>query len=240
VARPGRPPEPPAAAAFVRAQTRPGATALVPEVRLHLADEAFGLWGRTEEEAGQADLPPPFWAFAWAGGQAVARHVLDHPDLVAGRSVLDLASGSGLVAIAAARAGAAAVTVSEVDRFALAAIALNAEANGVTLAGTLGDVLEGDGGAARVVLAGDVFYEQPMAGRVLPFLERAAARGAVVLVGDPGRAHLPRHRLEALATYEVEGTLAVEGADVMRATVWRPTRRADRLLTPGGDPASIR
>jgi predicted nicotinamide N-methyase len=212
----------PAAADLVRAQTRLGATALVPEVRLHLAEEAFGLWGRTEEEAGRAGLPPPFWAFAWAGGQAVARHVLDNPALVAGRSVLDLASGSGLVAIAAALAGAAAVTVSEIDRFALAAIGLNAEANGVVLAGEVGDVLAGDGEGAEVVLAGDVFYEQPMAGRVLPCLERALARGALVLAGDPGRAYLPRHRFEALATYDVAGTRAVEGSDLMRATVWRP------------------
>jgi predicted nicotinamide N-methyase len=209
-------------AAFVRAHTRLDATPLVPEVRLHLAGEAFGLWRRTEEAAGRTDLPPPFWAFAWAGGQAVARHVLDHPGLVAGRRVLDLASGSGLLAIAAARAGAAGVAVSEVDPFALAAIALNAEANGVALAGVLGDVLEGDCEGAEVVLAGDVFYERPMAGRVLPCLERASARGALVLVGDPGRAYLPRRRFEAVATYEVPGTAPVEGADVLGATVWRP------------------
>jgi predicted nicotinamide N-methyase len=209
-------------AAFVRAHTRLDATPLLPEVRLHLAGEAFGLWGRTEEAAGRNDLPPPFWAFAWAGGQALARHVLDHPGLVAGRRVLDLASGSGLLAIAAARAGAADVAVSEVDPFALAALALNAQANGVALAGVLGDVLEGDGEGADVLLAGDVFYERAMAERVLPCLERASARGALVLVGDPGRAYLPRHRFEAVATYQVSGTGPVEGSNVLEATVWRP------------------
>ena len=208
--------------AFVRANTRLVAPPHVPEVRLHLADEALGLWKKTEELLARTGLPLPFWAFAWAGGQALARYLLDHPDLVACRSVFDLASGSGLVAIAAARAGAAAVTASEVDQLAIAAIALNAETNDVVVSCTRGDALDGDGAGAEVVLAGDVFYERPMADRVLPFLERARARGASVLIGDPGRAYLPRTRFEALATYEVPVTRATEDAEVKQTTVWQP------------------
>jgi predicted nicotinamide N-methyase len=194
----------------------------VPEVRLHLADEAFGLWQKTEELLGRTGLPLPFWAFAWAGGQALARYLLDHPDLVAGRRVFDLASGSGLVAIAAASAGAAAVTASEVDQLAVAAIALNAEANDVIVSCARGDALDGDGAGAEIVLAGDVFYERPMAGRVLPFLERARARGASVLIGDPGRTCLPPSRFEALATYEVPVTRATEDTELKLTTVWQP------------------
>jgi predicted nicotinamide N-methyase len=209
-------------AAFVRANTRLVATPFVPEVRLHLADEVFGLWERIEATVGPPESPLPFWAFAWAGGQALARYVLDHPDLVRGRRVLDVGSGSGLVAIAAAKAGTAAVTASEVDRFARAAIALNAEANGVVVAGLLEDILDGDGEGAEVVLGADLFYAAPLAERVVPFLERARARGATVLVGDPGRAHLPRARFEALATYEVPVMRGLEDAKVKPAMVWRP------------------
>lgn len=194
----------------------------MPEVRLHLAEDVFGLWTKTREELGGGDVPPPFWAFAWAGGQALARYVLDHPELVAGRSVFDLASGSGLVAIAAALAGAASVTASDVDRFAVAAVALNAAANRVEVAGTLVDGLDGDGAGAQVVLAGDVFYERGMADRVLAFLRRAAARGASVLVGDPGRDYLPRALFQALATYQVPMAPGLEDRDVKRTTVWRP------------------
>ncbi len=206
---------------FVLASTRLADTPAVPEIRLHLADDVIDLWERTQEALDCLSLPPPFWAFAWAGGQALARYLLDHPRVVAGRDVLDLASGSGLVAIAAAMAGAAAVTASDVDRFAVAAVALNAEANGVAVAGTLGDVLDGDGDGADLVLAGDVFYERSMAERVLGFLERARARGAGVLVGDVGRAFLPRHRFQALATYEIPIAGALEDPARNMTTVWR-------------------
>jgi predicted nicotinamide N-methyase len=209
---------------FVLANTRLAAVPSVPEIRLHLAEEPFGLWEKTERKLGGTGLPLPFWAFAWAGGVALARYVLDHPDVVAGRSVLDLASGSGLVAIAAAKAGAATVTANEVDGFARAAIALNVEANGVAVAGTFEDVLDGDGAGAEVVLAGDVFYERPMAERVRPFLERAWTRGAHVLVGDLGRAYLPSSGFEAIASYDVPVTRALEDAEVKRTTVWRPAR----------------
>jgi predicted nicotinamide N-methyase len=207
--------------AFVRAHTRLGPAPLVPEISLHLAPEPFGIWEQTEHALGCADQPPPFWAFAWAGGQALARYLLDHADAVAGRRVLDVGAGSGLVAIAAARAGAAPVAAAEVDKFAAAAIGLNARANGAAVTVTLADVLEGDGGAAEVVLAGDVWYEKAMAARFLAFLNRAAARGREVLVGDPGRAYLPRASLEPVAGYDVPVPRALEDADVKRTTVWR-------------------
>lgn len=212
----------PAETAFVLATTRVAAPARVPEVRLHLAEDAFALWRLVGAESELPDAPPPFWAFAWAGGQALARHVLDHPALVRGRHVLDLASGSGLVAIAAARAGAASVTASDVDPFALAAIGLNSELNGVEVARAPGDLLDGEAGEApaEVVLAGDVFYERSLADRMLPFLDRVRAKGAEVLIGDPSRDFLPRSRLEALATYEVPVTQDLEGTTSKRATVW--------------------
>ena len=214
--------------AFVRAHTRLTRVPYVPELRLHLAggatgetgemagemaDEVYGLW----ERAGRL----PFWAFAWAGGLALARHVLDHPCLVRDRTVLDLASGSGLVAIAAALAGASAVTAAEVDPLAAAAIALNAAANQAAVGVTLCDLLDGDGGEAEVVLAGDVFYEEPLARRVLPFLRRARARGARVLVGDPGRAYLPRGRFTAVACQTVPTSRCLEDAEVKQVTIWR-------------------
>jgi predicted nicotinamide N-methyase len=204
---------------FIRAHTHLDAPSAVPEVRLHLADEPIGLWQRTEEERG-GQLPPPFWAFAWAGGQALARYVLDHPDLVRGRVVCDLAAGSGLVAVAAALAGAAGVTAVEVDPLAVAAIAINAAANDVTVAVTLGDVLDGDAACAQVVLAGDVFYSRSMTERVVPFLQRARAGGARVLVGDPGRAYLPRGLFTAVGSYDIPVTQALESAEIKATTVW--------------------
>lgn len=206
--------------AFVLANTRLAAVPLAPEVRLHLADEAIELWQRTEAESGGQQLPPPFWAFAWAGGQALARHVLDHPELVRGRRVLDVAAGSGLVAIAAAKAGAAHVTAVEIDPLAVAAIGVNAAANGVEVVAELADVLPGDGGAAEVVLAGDVFYSREMTGQVLAFLRRVTARGAKVLVGDPGRAYLPRQDLSLVAVYDVPVPQTLEDTPVKRTTVW--------------------
>lgn len=205
-------------AAFILANTRLTSPPLVPEVRLHLAAEPFDLWRETERRYSPA---LPFWAFAWAGGLSLARYVLDHPSVVAGRRVLDLASGSGLVAIASARAGAAAVIASEVDRLAAAAIALNVAANGVTVADVIGDVCDADAADAEVVLAGDVFYERPMAERIASFIERARSHGATVLVGDPGRAYLPRGGLEPIATYDVPATGPLEDSDVTPTTVWR-------------------
>ena len=210
---------------FVRANTRLAPVPFVPELLLHQADEPIELWERTE--AGGAEQPPPFWAFAWAGGQALARHVLDEPELVAGRDVLDLATGSGLVAVAAARAGARSVTANDIDPLSLAAAEANASANGVKVALVEGDLLEKGYADAGVILAGDVFYSREMAARVLPFLRAAARRGALVLVGDPGRAYLPTEGMVRRATYEVPVVEVLESVPVRRTSVWQgvPTLR---------------
>jgi predicted nicotinamide N-methyase len=193
---------------------------LVPGIRLHLAEDPIVLQARLEAEAGRP-LPAPYWADAWVGGQALARYLLTHPSPVAGRRVLDVASGSGLAAVAAARAGAATVTANDIDPYALAAIALNAQANHVAVTTVPGDLLDGDGADAEVVLAGDVFYHRSMAGRMLKFLERSAARGAHVLVGDPGRTYLPHDRLTLLATYPVSMVGAPEDAEIDQAHVYQ-------------------
>ena len=201
----------------IRDWTTPGRPPLVPEVTLLLAENMHRTWSAIDEEA------PPFWAFAWVGGQALARHVLDHPDLVRGRRVLDLASGSGLVAIAALRAGATAAIASDTDARARAAIVLNAQANPVEI-DVVGDVLDADEPVdVDVVLAGDVFYEQPMARHVERFCDEAVAAGVDVVVGDPGREYLPRRRVTALGSYDVVGTLDLEGGETTRTTVYRFT-----------------
>lgn len=211
--------------AFIRAETRLRPVPLVPEVLLHVADEAVPIWHRTEEELGEMGLPPPFWAFAWAGGQALARHVLDHPETVRGRSVLDFASGSGLVGIAAMTAGATRATCADIDPFAVAAIALNGEANGVALSPVQDDLIGQDGGW-DTVLAGDIAYERDLSERVFAWLLALAGRGATVLIGDPGRTYLPRDRLERLAEYSVPVTRELEDMEIKRTAVWRP--RPDR------------
>lgn len=192
----------------------------VPEVLLHLADEAHDLWLRTEEELAEIGLPPPFWAFAWAGGQGLARYVLDNPGTVRGKRVLDFASGSGLVAIAAMKAGAKQVIAADIDSFCETAIALNLEANGVEAQFRGTDCVGTDDGW-DVLLAGDVFYDKTFADRLLPWFTSLKARGAEILVGDPGRAYLPRTGLEALAMYQVPVTRVLEDAEVKRTTVWR-------------------
>ena len=207
-------------AAFIRAETRLLPVPHAPEIRLHLAEEATAIWERTEEELGAIGLPPPFWAFAWAGGQALARYVLDHPKTVAGRRVLDVATGSGLVAIAAARAGAARVEAADIDAFATAAVKLNAAANGVTVAPRLADLVGTDEGW-DAVLAGDIFYERDTAARMATWLGALQARGAAVLIGDPGRSYLPKERLRELACYRVPVTRTLEDAEVKETRVWR-------------------
>ncbi len=206
--------------AFVVENTVLQAPTLVPEIRLHLADEAVPLWHKTEEELTRIGLPPPYWAFAWAGGQALARHILDTPALVAGRTVLDIGAGSGLVAIAAAMGGAARVCANEIDDFALAAIALNAEANGYAIAIESGDILD-ETADADLVLVGDLFYEKPLATRTLAYLRRAQRAGAAVLVGDPSRSYLPKDVLSPIATYNVPTPRDLEDSDIKRTTVWR-------------------
>ncbi|MDX8492837.1 methyltransferase [Mesorhizobium sp. VK22B] len=192
----------------------------VPEVLLHLADEAHDLWLRTEEELAEIGLPPPFWAFAWAGGQGLSRYVLDHPATVRGRRVLDFASGSGMVAIAALKAGAAEVIAADIDPFCEAVIALNLEANGVKAEFLDADCIDTDDGW-DVVLAGDVFYDKPLADRLMPWFTSLKARGADILVGDPGRAYLPKKGLQSLAVYQVPVTRVLEDAEIKRTTVWR-------------------
>ncbi|SCL24038.1 Predicted nicotinamide N-methyase [Micromonospora inyonensis] len=199
-------------------------TPLVPEVRLHVAEDAILWWARMEAAAGHR-LPAPYWASAWAGGQALARYLLDHPRVAAGRRVLDLATGSGLVAIAAALTGAAQVRASDIDPYAVAAVGFNAHANRVAVDASATDLLDTDGGDVDLLLAGDVFYDRPMTDRVLPFLERVAARGVDVLVGDPGRGYLPEERLEALAVYRVPSTEVAVEAPVRRVRIMRPRRR---------------
>jgi len=205
---------------FIRGNTDVLSPPHVPEVKLRLATEAHDLWLKTEEELEAIGLPPPFWAFAWAGGQGLARHVLDHPALVAGKTVLDFASGSGLVGIAARMAGASKVLAADIDPWSETAIRLNAGLNGVTLDHTSDDLIGRDGGW-DVVLAGDVFYDRGFAGLLVPWFSALAARGASVLVGDPGRAYCPRERMEALATYTVPVTRALEDSEVKKTTVWR-------------------
>ena len=206
--------------AFVRANTTLIAPPHVPEVVLHLADEAHELWHLTEEQLEAKGLPPPFWAFAWAGGQGLSRYVLDTPETVRGRRVLDFAAGSGLVGIAAARAGAASVLCADIDPFCAPAVALNARLNGVEVAFTPLDLVGADEGW-DVVLAGDVFYERAFADRLIPWFSALAERGATVLLGDPGRAYLPKERISQLAEYQVPVTRALEDADVKRTRVWR-------------------
>lgn len=207
-------------AAFIRENTRLLVPPLAPDMRLHLADEAVELWRKTEEELHEIGLPPPFWAFAWAGGQALARYVADNPDLVAGRRVLDFASGSGLVAIAAAMSGAARVEASEIDEFAKVAIALNADQNDVAVSVLAEDVVGADRGW-DVVLAGDVSYQKDMADAVTPWLEALARRGALVLIGDPRRSYLALDRLECVIEYRVPVTRALEDADIKRTGVFK-------------------
>jgi predicted nicotinamide N-methyase len=203
---------------FVRKNCRLEPVPLLPEIRLHQAKDAFVLWERTEEAAGQAERPPPFWAFAWPGGLALARYLLDHPAHVAGRTVLDLGAGSGLVAIAAALAGARSVLASEVDELAHAAIQLNAAANGVDVA-ACGDVLGGTGEGAGVVLAADVWYERDLADRVAGLLRRASDRGALVLAADVGRAFLPGGLFRQVASFEVPVIADLEDAGIKRVGV---------------------
>ncbi len=205
---------------FIRANTTLMAPPHVPEIRLHLADEAHELWEKTEEELAEIGLPPPFWAFAWAGGQGLARYILDNPDAVRGKRVLDFASGSGMVAIAAAMAGASEVIATDIDPFCEAAVALNGKANGVSPLFVGADTIGTDDGG-EIVLAGDVFYQKDFAERLVGWFSALRRRGADILVGDPGRSYLPKDRLAELAVYQVPVTRALEDAEVKRTTVWR-------------------
>ena len=206
--------------AFVRANTVAMAPPLVPEIALRLAAEVVPLWRATEEELAQMGLAPPYWAFAWAGGQALARYILDNPGIVAGKRVLDIGSGSGLVGIAAAKAGAATVLAAEIDAFACAAIALNAAANGVTLTVTAQDRI-GAPAPFDVILVGDLFYERPLAERLLAWLTPLPAR---VLLGDPGRSYFPKSGVEKRAAYQVPTTRDLEDREIRDTGVYALVR----------------
>jgi predicted nicotinamide N-methyase len=206
--------------AFIRENTRILAPSHVPELKLYLADDALSLWELTEEQLGELGLPPPFWAFAWAGGQALARYVLDSPNTVHGKSVMDVASGSGLVAIAAMRAGATSALAIDIDAFASHAALLNAELNGVNIETSDADPV-GQPTDAEVILVGDLFYDRDLAPRVLAWLIEQQADGKTVLIGDPGRTYLPRDKLEQIAAYDIPVTRALEDAEIKRAAVWR-------------------
>src|SRR5712691_7776045 len=198
---------------FIQHNTAIVAPPLVPEIRLHLATEVTPIWQATEESLSRGPVPPPFWAFAWPGGQGLARYLLDHPEIVAGREVLDIGSGSGIVAIAAAKAGASRVVAAESDQFAAAAIALNAALNNVTLAVETRDLLDRAAAGWDVALAGDICYEELMSSRAMTLLRRIAARGRLALLGAPGRSSLPRDGLLERARYVVSTSREIEDRD---------------------------
>lgn len=219
-------------------------------IRLHLGDEVLPLWHALQVETRDDDTPLPYWAFAWGGGLAVARYLAEHPEAVAGRRVLDFASGSGLCAIAAVRAGAADVQAVDIDPFAVAAVAANAAANRCRIAASRRDMLDGEPPDVDVIVAADCWYEERLAGRVLPWLRRAQARGIDVLIGDPGRRYLPVSELRLLATYEVRTTTDLEDMDRKQGLVYALgplERQGDRAIqsarpvpVPGPRPSSSR
>ena len=211
------------AASFIRGNTAVAAPPLVPEIRLHLANEITPLWHATEATLARDQLPPPYWAFAWAGGQALARYILDHPEVVDGMRVLDFGAGSGLLALAAAKAGAAAVTAAEIDPFAAAAIALNAALNGVEVSVEAADVIGRHPAPWQIVLVGDMCYERPLADRLTGWLRMLAAEGVLVLLGDPGRNYLPKEGLVLLARYTVPTPLDLEDRTTREGVVWQLT-----------------
>lgn len=207
---------------FILDNTRLQRPPHTPELVLRLADEITPIWRLTEEALQEIGLPPPFWAFAWAGGQALARWVLDHPQTVAGKGVIDFACGSGIVALAARKAGAARVLAADIDVFCGQAVSLNAEANGLAVEFTDQDLLDAPPPAwAEVILAGDICYERPLADRVMAWLAAARSADACVLIGDPGRSYFPREGLEKLAEYQVPTTRELEDMEIKRTSVWR-------------------
>ncbi|GBQ21836.1 class I SAM-dependent methyltransferase [Gluconacetobacter sacchari] len=207
------------AESFILAHSRPSHAPLVPEITLHLADEITPIWQATEDWLTRHGIEPPFWAFAWPGGQLLARHILDHPSLVAGRRVLDFAAGCGIAAIACAQAGARSVEAADIDPLAVAAITLNARANGVAVTATGADLV-GTTPRWDVILCGDVCYENPMTEHILPWL-RDAARTAEVWIADPGRAYLPRAGLHPIVTTDIPTTRELEDRDTRRTTLYR-------------------
>jgi predicted nicotinamide N-methyase len=207
--------------AFIRANTALLAPPLVPELKLYLAAESLPIWQKTEDELGEMNVPPPYWAFAWAGGQALARYVLDNAARVAGKHVLDLGTGSGLSALASMQAGAKSCVAADIDTLALVATRLNAEANGLVITTTADDLLARAPDAFDVILVGDLFYERELAERVLAFIDAAKTRGALVLIGDPKRNYFPRDRFIQVAAYQVPVTRELEDAEIKNTSVWQ-------------------
>jgi len=205
---------------FILANTSLIAPPLVPEIKLHLATEVVPLWRKTEEEFEAEGVPPPYWAFAWAGGQALSRYVLDNPETVVGKAVLDFGSGSGLVGIAAAKAGASSVLSADIDRFACAAIESNAQANSTHVDVTADDIIS-SAPRWQAVLVGDMCYERPLAERLLIWLRELASSNALVLLGDPGRSYFPKSGVEKLATYQVQTTRELEDREIRETSVYR-------------------
>jgi predicted nicotinamide N-methyase len=214
------PADPRSAKRFIVENTKPIAPPLVPEITLRLAEESLPIWQKTEDELGELNVPPPFWAFAWAGGQAVSRYLLDHPEICRGRTVLDIGAGSGISAIAACKTGAARVLAADIDRLAIAACAINAEANAASIETTDADLLAGEPPADSVVIVGDLFYERQLAGRVVEYIDRAKALGCSVYIGDPRRSYFPDGRFTPLAEYQVPVTRELEDYDIKRTIVW--------------------
>jgi len=202
---------------FIRANAELMSPPLVPEIRLYLASEVVPLWRKTEEELNEMGVPPPYWAFAWAGGQALARYILDNPEIVRGKSVLDFGAGSGLVALAASKAGAARVLAADIDKFSIAAITANAQANGVAVATTADDII-GKELLFDVILVGDMCYERPLAERLMAWLKN---RHAEILLGDPGRSYFPKQGLEQLAHYNAAVSRDLEDREIRETGVWK-------------------
>lgn len=205
---------------FILENTKVLTPPLVPEITLHLAEESLPIWQKTEDELGELNVPPPYWAFAWAGGQAISRYLLDHRTICEGRSAVDLGAGSGISAIAAAKAGAAPVLAADIDRLALAACTLNADANGVAIETTDADLLAGPAPSDALVIVGDLFYERELAGRVLSYIDDAKTRGCTVYIGDPRRSYFPEGRFKPVAEYQVPVTRELEDFDIKRTLVW--------------------
>jgi predicted nicotinamide N-methyase len=206
---------------FIRDNTKILSPPLIPEIRLHLAEESLAIWSKTEEELGTSGLPPPYWAFAWAGGQALGRYLLDTPHLVAGKPVLDLAAGCGLTAIAALKAGASKAIGNDIDDFAGAAMTLNAALNDVVIDVQLGDMLGRPALGDHVILVGDLFYEKPLAEKVLAWITACQRAGAVILTGDPQRTYFPKQHFSKIAEYTVPVSRELEDAETKRTAVWQ-------------------
>lgn len=207
--------------AFIRANTLLHEPPLIPEIKLHLASEIVPIWQMTEEELERSGLPPPFWAFAWAGGQALSRYILDHPEVVRGKRVLDFGSGSGLIAIAAMKAGASSVLAADIDPFATASIGLNAQMNDVSIVVTSDNLIGSPNRGWDVILIGDMCYERPLAENIETWVRSLIAGGAEAFIGDPGRTYLPKTGLEKLISYAVKTTRELEDTDVRNTSVWR-------------------